>query len=204
MEAREVIKQGGFRRIGDGQSTNIWMVPWLPCRINGYLTTAVSPELDQVQVENLMEEGSKNWDETVLNDILNERDVQLIKRIPIPRVTKSDSRFWLLEESGKFTVRSCYRNLHGGRLGQMQISKENYGLLIFRERSRILYGGSVEHVFLQLWTYRGKWQISARCVRGVYVDHILFDCSFARAVWTNMGMQDIIQTDQEAGDMMDV
>ncbi|XP_074377352.1 putative mitochondrial protein AtMg00310 [Apium graveolens] len=39
LQPQHVIKQGCRRRIGDGEDTNIWKVPWLPCLQNGYLTT---------------------------------------------------------------------------------------------------------------------------------------------------------------------
>ncbi|XP_074369747.1 putative mitochondrial protein AtMg00310 [Apium graveolens] len=75
LEAQDVIKQGCRKRIGDGQSTNIWEVPWLPCRANGYLTSTAYPELKEALVENLMEVGKSKWDKAVLLDILNDRDM---------------------------------------------------------------------------------------------------------------------------------
>lgn len=44
MEAREEVKQGCRRRIGDGKSTQVWEIPWLPCSSNGYLTTRMPAE----------------------------------------------------------------------------------------------------------------------------------------------------------------
>lgn len=113
MEAQDVIRQGSRKKIGDGHSTNIWEVPWLPCRSNGYLTTSACPELKEVLVANLTEEGVNKWDEAILLDILNERDVQLIKKIHIPMGQRPDSWFWLIDDSGMFTVKSCYRQLMG-------------------------------------------------------------------------------------------
>lgn len=113
VEAQEILNQGVRRRIGDGHSTNIWNSPWLPCENNDFLTSTRYYELEDVNVVNLMKEGGGQWDESVLHDILNERDVQLIKKIPIPIVPRSDSWFWLLDDSGKFIVKSCYRRLYG-------------------------------------------------------------------------------------------
>lgn len=37
----------------------------------------------------------------------------MIKNIPIPIVPRYDSWFWLLDDTGKFTVKSCYRKFQG-------------------------------------------------------------------------------------------
>lgn len=53
------------------------------------------------------------WDVDILNDICNERDRNLIQQISISVRSKEDSWFWMLEDKGNFTVRSCYRKLRG-------------------------------------------------------------------------------------------
>lgn len=58
-------------RIGDG-STRVWEIPWLPCTSNGYLTTMMSPKLNDVTVSSLMDENRKVWDGEVIDDICNE------------------------------------------------------------------------------------------------------------------------------------
>lgn len=45
MEAQPVVKQGCRRRIGDGKSTKIWKVSWLPCKTNGCLETPLPEEI---------------------------------------------------------------------------------------------------------------------------------------------------------------
>lgn len=109
--AKEVVKQGCQRRIKNGESTRVWEVPWLPCLENGCLTTVMPPELKDIKVQSLMEDVKKNWDDEVLRDICNERDRGLIKRVPLPLRNREDSWFWLLDDKGVFTVKSCYRKL---------------------------------------------------------------------------------------------
>lgn len=113
METQSVLRQGCRRRIGDGSSTKVWKVPWLPCPLNGYLTTDMLVELQDTMVENLMDESKRSWDEEVLIDICNERDRELIQKIPIPRTSKPDSWFWLFDEKGDFSVKTCYRHIRG-------------------------------------------------------------------------------------------
>lgn len=113
MEAQEIVKLGCRRRIGDGMSTRVWEVPWLPCPSNGFLTTPMPDQLTNTLVNNLMEENGRGWDDEILRDICNDRDRKLIETIPIPIRSREDSWFWLMEDKDDFTVRSCYRKLQG-------------------------------------------------------------------------------------------
>lgn len=83
----------------------------LPLKMDGYLTTTMHPELANIKVCDLMD-VQKKWDDAILNDLFNDRDVQLIQNIPLSssvfRDTK-DTWMWLFDENGEFTVRSCYR-----------------------------------------------------------------------------------------------
>lgn len=36
LESQTIVKQGSRRRIGNGEDTEVWSVPWLPCVHNGY------------------------------------------------------------------------------------------------------------------------------------------------------------------------
>lgn len=111
LESNDVIRQGCRRRIGNGLSTKIWKVPWLLCPDNGFLTTEMPEELKHENVQSLFEENQEGWDEEILCDILNERDRELVKQIPISRRKGEDVWFWLFDDKGEFTVRSCYRRL---------------------------------------------------------------------------------------------
>lgn len=70
-------------------------------------------ELENIIIRSLMVDGVSAWDVEVLNDICNERDVELIKRIPLPMINSQDFWMWILYEKGVFTVKSCYRKLQG-------------------------------------------------------------------------------------------
>lgn len=89
--AQSIVKQGCRRSIGTGEDTSIWNEPWLTCPENGYITTTVSPELQLAKVSSLLEVGDRRWDGDILRDLFNDRDVQWIKRIPLPIISKRDS-----------------------------------------------------------------------------------------------------------------
>ncbi|KAL8103570.1 hypothetical protein AgCh_027952 [Apium graveolens] len=131
MEAQDWVKQGCRRRIGDESSTKVWQVLWLPCSSNGFLTTNMPEELSEIVVQNLMMEDRREWDDEILRDICNERDMTLIKQIPIPMRSREDTWFWIFDDKGVFTVHV--------------------------EDSR----------------------------------HVLFNCDFARQVWSSVGLQNL-------------
>lgn len=79
--------------VGNGEDTEVCTTPRLPCQQNGYITTIVPPQLQGMRVVNLMDEGHTRWDEEVLKDIFNDRDIQLIKQVPISAQIRQDSWF---------------------------------------------------------------------------------------------------------------
>ena len=111
-QALEVVRAGARRKIGDGEDTMVWKVPWLPDDSHGFIATDEYPQLKNIKVSSLMS-ADKSWDVDLLNDLFCDRDVDLITRIPIPLRDTRDSWYWLLVEKGEFTVRSSYRWLHG-------------------------------------------------------------------------------------------
>lgn len=69
--------------------------------------------LQNTTVQNLMVPGENRWDDEVLNDICNTRDLELNKRILLPLLGRPDSWFWSLDDKGMFRVKSCYRRIQG-------------------------------------------------------------------------------------------
>ena len=132
MASQELVKQGCRRKIGDGKNTRVWQIPWLPCAENGFLTSEFHNELKDVVVHNLMEEGLKRWDDDILKDLCNDRDRELIQQIPIPRRSRPDSWYWILENHGDFTVKSCYKRIRGESTGGKVVSGSSSGQLIYQ------------------------------------------------------------------------
>ncbi|XP_074323324.1 putative mitochondrial protein AtMg00310 [Apium graveolens] len=99
VAAQDLVRQGSRKRIGNGDTTTVWKIPWLSCRENGYLTTEMPQQLEHARVSSLMETYTKHWDDELLRDICNERDVMLIRSIPLAQQREEDSWYWVLEES---------------------------------------------------------------------------------------------------------
>lgn len=113
LSTQDVLKVGCMRRIGNGASTKVWKVPWLPCKENGCVSTSLVLKLYSIDVQNLIYIGTGTWDNDVLNDLFNVHRLQLIWKVPIPLRQRCDSWFWMLEAKGQFTVRSMYKQLQG-------------------------------------------------------------------------------------------
>lgn len=77
------------------------------------MTTDVPQELEGIKVVSFMDNSKTRWDDEVISDVCNDRDRELIKSIPISVNGREDSWFWLLDDKGCFTVKSCYRQLQG-------------------------------------------------------------------------------------------
>lgn len=201
MAAMDVVKAGTRRKIGNGEATKVWDDSWLPDKENGFVTTVMPDQLQGITVASFMIPEERRWDMEVVNDICNSRDVELIKRIPIPLMDRRDSWYWMLEDNGEFTVKSCYRWLQG----------EN--------------DGSYRLFWNKLWSLRMPhkvtnfiWRVSKGCLptasalagKGISIDtrcpwchsaeetdvHALFLCEFAKTVWYAVGLSQIVQTIQ--------
>lgn len=134
----------------------------------------------------------------VIDDLFNSRDVELIKRVPIPMTDKKDAWFWILDDKGLFTVKSCYKWLQG--------EFDNTNRRFWNKLWSLQLPGKVSQ-FL--------WRVCTGCLPTVSTlaskqvvqniqcpwywseietdTHVLFTCDFARTVWHTVGLQQVIQ-----------
>ncbi|XP_074361975.1 uncharacterized protein LOC141702168 [Apium graveolens] len=111
LETQDLLKSECRRRIGNGEDTRIWQIPWFPSLQNGYLTIARYTELEQATVLSLITEDGSEWDGEILKDLFNELERELIQQIPILIRCKDDNWYWILEDRGDFSVKSGYKKL---------------------------------------------------------------------------------------------
>ena len=106
----EVLVQGLIRRIGTGETTEIWNMNWLPregsLRPIRY-SAAMAPQL----VSELIDSTTATWDMQMLESFFTLADVESIINIPLS--TRRQADFWAChhEKKGAFSVRSAYRML---------------------------------------------------------------------------------------------
>lgn len=192
MAAQGIITQGCRKKIGDGKGTRVWQIPWLPCVQNGYLTTGMHEELQHVTVNSLMEVNNRKWDEEVLQDLFNARDKELILQVPIPIRGGDDTWFWLMDDKGSFTVKSCYRSLRGeSECQERGFWNKLWNLKLPGKIINFLWRACRNVLPTTSALSKKRIDVPANCSWCHQYEedamHTLFNCCFAREVWEGIG-----------------
>ena len=104
LQGREVLKQGLIRRVGNGQTTEIWHDQW----IDG--TTSMKPicRLSNEPVHlvfDLLHEENGQWNTELLQKLFLRMDVDAILNLPRPRTNEDDFWAWAWDRSGVLSLR---------------------------------------------------------------------------------------------------
>lgn len=199
VSAQEAIKAGSRRKIGNGFNTNVWNLPWLPDLENGFMTTEMPNVISHATVAGLMEIDNNRWDYNVIKDLCNDRDFDLIKRVPIPaNKDKEDSCFWIRDEKGCFTVRSCYRWLTGEIFNEYECFwKRLWSLKVPGKVNNFLWRmcrGCLATTAALTMRRVDVGECCPWCRNGPETDgHVIFGCDFAQTVWQNSECKHLVQ-----------
>lgn len=198
IAAQGVVKQGARKRIGNGETTRVWKIPWLPDPVNGYLTTVTNEQLQDIHVQNLFDETQKGWDVDILQDICNERDRNLILQIPIPTRSREDSWYWMLEDKGEFTVRSCYRKIQGEfECADGRFWRKLWGLQLPGKVVNFLWRACRNVLPTAMALHSKHVNLPVLCSWcHIHVEdavHTLFNCCIAKEVWNSVGLQELVR-----------
>lgn len=152
------------------------------------MSTEPPPGLDNIVVQNLFEENQRAWDVDILSNICNDRDKKLIRQIPIPMRPREDDWYWILEDKGEFSVRSCYRKIHGeSECVNKSYWKNIWSLQLPGKVIDFIWRASRNLLPTAADLMRKQVSICATyswCHNGIEdTGHILFQCSFAKEVW---------------------
>ena len=145
-----------------------------------------------------MKMGERKWDEEVLRDIFNDRDKNLISKIALPRREMADSWYWIFEEKGEFSVKSCYRYLRGERsIETTSFWQKLWSLKLPSKVVHFVWRACRFCLPTAVDLRNKRVDIATACSwchayeeNGI---HVLFECSFARAVWDAVGLERLIQ-----------
>ena len=98
---KDIVQRGARYRVGNGESISITSDPWLIDDENPWVTS-IHPVLCGAKVASLLQVGRLAWDEELLRDIFNARDLSCILNIPLCANNVIDQWFWRFEASGVF------------------------------------------------------------------------------------------------------
>jgi len=109
IHASQVIVRGGMRwRIGNGESVNVWKDPWLRNQENSYITSTTPYGFEHLKVADLILQAENKWNLNIIDGILNTRDQEEIRKIPMVHRGEEDIREWKYNNKGIYTVKSAY------------------------------------------------------------------------------------------------
>lgn len=204
LTAQDLLKHGCRRRIGNGDKTRIWKVPWLPDVDNGYLSTDMPLELQNATVSGLMEIDHRRWDEEVISDLCNDRDKELILSIPLSMGTREDGWYWLLDPKGNFTVRSGYRFLQGEQpKPYAKFWRKMWSLRLPGKVLNLLWRACCGCLPTAMALTNKRVEINKICPwchQAEETDiHVFFECNFARSMWLCFGLRDAMQVSRGEG-----
>ncbi|XP_019166531.1 PREDICTED: uncharacterized protein LOC109162266 [Ipomoea nil] len=190
-ETQSLIRKGTRWRIGNGNLARIWGDPWLPDETNPYVDTPAQEYLGNPSVSSLLCVNSREWDMGVLRDILCDRDVDRILRLPAPPGGVCDSLYWHKELNGMFSVKSAYR---------LAVGEVNHGEgVVWRGLWYLRIPPKVKCFFWRLCTLRlptkdvlmtKRIQCDPVCVlcgkANECVAHLFANCEYAHNCWLHL------------------
>ncbi|XP_074278373.1 uncharacterized protein LOC141601964 [Silene latifolia] len=111
--ARGVLERGLRRRIGDGRDTRVWGQAWVVGSQSGKIISSCEPGNELMKVADLLEPHGREWNVTMLNQLLLPFEVQRILNIRISPNKPKDTWFWSVEREGDYSVKTAYASLVG-------------------------------------------------------------------------------------------
>uniref|UniRef100_A0A803Q5X6 Reverse transcriptase domain-containing protein n=1 Tax=Cannabis sativa TaxID=3483 RepID=A0A803Q5X6_CANSA len=121
--AKDLVRLGAARVIGDGRNTRILGTPWLPSTSNKYVSST-HPGLRTHTISSLFQPNMICWDADVVRDLFSPQEAYLILGIPLSNTGRPDCWSWIADHKRNFTVQSAYHLLHKKPVG---LRPNNFG-----------------------------------------------------------------------------
>lgn len=133
----------------------------------------------------------------VIVDLPEKRDSELVKRIPLSIQASANAWYWVLEDKGEFTVKSCYRALQGEcadeysrmwkRIWTLKLPSKVINLIWrlckdCQPTNTTLVMRYVNIEVACLWCHCE----TETCI------HVMFLCGFAKTMWRTMGLDKLV------------
>ena len=107
LSARDLLKRGLKKVVGNGLGVNIWEDPWVP-RLPQYriYSQGGRNEDGPQMVSDLIQNWE--WNVEMLNRLFSSREVEAIRSIPISHQGRVDTWGWHFTKDGLFSTKSAY------------------------------------------------------------------------------------------------
>lgn len=145
-------------------------------------------------VADLIDPTECNWDAEAIKSIFNQRDTELILKIPIPRQQVQDKIIWGPEVDGKFSVKSCYKAIHGvmpesesknwSRFWQCKIPHK---VKTFLWQACTMTLPTKDSLRAKRVNCDDKCQLCLSGKESVF--HLFVECDYAKACWSYLRLQ---------------
>ena len=190
LEAQQMLKQGMACRLGTGDLISITEDPWLPDVENPFIQT-IHPAIQNAKVSSLMVSGENKWDEDLLEDIFDERDINLILSIPLQN-NSPDSWYWKYEKCGGYSVKTAYRRIQDSKPGQNSsvnpcFWKNLWTMKVPPKVKHFMWRAATDCLPTKVMLRTKRVEVNILCPLcnsdPESTSHVLLHCSFAKSCW---------------------
>jgi hypothetical protein len=110
LYGRQALSKGLIKRIGPGDSINLWEDNWL-AGTSSLKPVVRLPDVLQEKVCDLFVPGTRQWNEALVRECFCAPEADAILKLKPGTTLEQDLDAWAFEKTGLYSVRSCYRML---------------------------------------------------------------------------------------------
>lgn len=197
MAAKEVLKHGLRKKIGNGYDTNVWEEPWLPIDPPRAAASKGLLRDQNLRVHHLIDHERKDWNLDMLNEFIKPEDIPSIVSIQVSRTGRSDCYSWDFTKSGLYSVKSGYAVAHDLRTASITpavlersttaLKKAAWKTKAPRKIKQFMWQAISGFITTAKGLKERHCATDSTCVRcgadSESINHMLFECPPALQVW---------------------
>ncbi|XP_042950258.1 uncharacterized protein LOC122282367 [Carya illinoinensis] len=107
IAGREVLSEGLFLCIGNGDSVRIWYDKWVPKPTSFKVQSARKILGEESKVSCLIDQQGGGWKLPLVQEVFDPEEAAVISQIPLSITNASDLLTWRCSSDGKFSVKSA-------------------------------------------------------------------------------------------------
>lgn len=197
LQGRNLLTKGLRWQVQNGASIDFWEGKWIPSTSNFKINTPKPPNPVTELVSDVIDHQRGKWKVEQLEKEVSPVELETILKIPLPVFQRNDKLIWHFSNNGIYSVKSGYR------LAFVPKTEECKPGSSFRPNPNLwktIWKLKVPNKIRNFWwrvckdslaskenLYKRKCAPSNLCplchLHVESTDHILFSCSWVRAVW---------------------